>query len=243
MVRSLRYWESAFKLLKDDQPTDFGKRLLGKDGWDSYLEDPASLWLLHWKLLEPPCFATAWDFTFNYFRPIEFTFEELFDQLCDYRTRLIPRIADSSVKKDVSCILRMYVEQPSKSSVSEESLDCPFTQLGLIHTAGNTRHYIFRIGYKPTLPPEVIVYACLHHTYRFSSTARRIPLAKLLYDTGSPGLVFRLTESAICEAIERVARTFKQLSIPDAAGKLEFSFENEPLELAEAILNKYYQTA
>jgi hypothetical protein len=243
MVRSLRYWETAFKLLKDDQPTDFGKQLLGNNGWDSYLEDPASLWLLHWKLLEPPCFATAWDFTFNYFRPVEFTFEELFYQLCDYRDRLISRIADSSLKKDVSCILRMYVEQPSKSSVSEESLDCPFTQLGLIHTAGDARHYIFRIGYKPTLPAEVIVYACLHHTYRFSSTARRIPLAKLLYDTGSPGLVFRLTQSALCEAIERVARTFKQLSIPDAAGKLEFSFEDEPLELAEAILNKYYQTA
>lgn len=247
MVRSLRYWEFAFKLLKDDQPTDFGERLLGNNGWDPYLEDPGSLWLLHWKLLEPPCFATAWDFTFNHFRPVEFTFEDLFYQLCDYRDRQIPRIADSSLKKDVSCILRMYVEQPSKeqsskSLVSEESLDCPFTQLGLIHTAGDARHYIFRIGYKPTLPAEVIVYACLHHAYRFSSTSRRIPLAKLLYDLKSPGLVFRLTESAICEAIERVARKSKQLGISDAAGKLEFFFEDKPLELAEAILNKYYQT-
>lgn len=59
MVRSLRYWEFAFKLLKGDQPTDFGKQLLGNSGWDLYIEDPASLWLLHWKLLEPPCFATA----------------------------------------------------------------------------------------------------------------------------------------------------------------------------------------
>ncbi|MCD8486166.1 MAG: DUF4007 family protein [Desertifilum sp.] len=243
MVRSLRYWESAFKLLKDDEPTDFGEQLLGENGWDTYLEDPASLWLLHWKLLEPPCSATAWDFTFNAFRPVEFTFEELFYQLCDYRDRIIPRIADSSLKKDVSCLLKMYVEQPAKSNGGEESLDCPFTQLGLIHTAGDSRHYTFRIGYKPTLPFEIIVYACLHHSHRFNPTARRIPLAKLLYDPGSPGLVFRLTESAIGEAIEGTARQFKQLGISDVAGKLEFFFEEEPLELAAALLDHYYQTA
>ena len=59
MVRSIRYWCAAFKLLESDRPTDFGNQLLGSMGWDSYLEDPASLWLLHWKLLENPCSATA----------------------------------------------------------------------------------------------------------------------------------------------------------------------------------------
>ncbi len=65
MVRSIRYWCEAFKLLEDDQPTIFGEALLGDQGWDAYLEDPASLWLLHWKLLETPCLASAWWFTFN----------------------------------------------------------------------------------------------------------------------------------------------------------------------------------
>jgi Protein of unknown function (DUF4007) len=78
MVRSIRYWCSAFKLLENDSPTDFGTKLLGAGGWDEYLEDPASLWLLHWKLLESPSLATAWDFTFNQFRPTEFTKESLF---------------------------------------------------------------------------------------------------------------------------------------------------------------------
>ena len=34
MVRSIRYWCSAFKLLEDDQPTEFGIQLLGQEGWD-----------------------------------------------------------------------------------------------------------------------------------------------------------------------------------------------------------------
>lgn len=241
MVRSIRYWCSAFKLLKDDQPTEFGQQLLGQEGWDPYLEDPASLWLLHWKLMEPSSLATAWDFTFNYFRHVEFTTEDLFYQLCEYRDHEAPRISDSSLKKDVSCVLRMYVVQSSKSQVSEDSLDCPFTELGLIHSAGDSRHYMFRVGQKPNLVPEIIVYACLRHHARTASAAKTIPVGNLLYDLGSPGLVFKLTESAICDAIETVARRWKQISLSDAAGKLQFSFEDEPLKLAADILDRYYR--
>jgi hypothetical protein len=241
MVRSIRYWCSAFKLLKDDQPTEFGTQLLGQGGWDTYLEDPASLWLLHWKLLEPPNLATAWDFTLNYFRQADFTTEDLFYQLCEYRDREAPRISDSSLKKDISCILRMYVVQPGKTQVSEDSLDCPFTELGLIHTAGDSRHYMFRIGQKQNLAPEILVYACLQHHARTASTARTIPIANLLYEIGSPGLVFKLTESAVCEAIETMARRWEKISLSDAAGKLQFSFEDEPLKLAADILDSYYR--
>ncbi len=243
MVRSIRYWCAAFKLLEDDRPTDFGKQLL--DHWDPYLEDPASLWLLHWKLLESPNLATAWDFLFNHFRPVEFSVEDLFYQLGEYRDREAPRISDSSLKKDVSCALRMYVRQAEKASgklqISEDSLDCPFTELGLIHTAGDARHYMFRMGPKPTLPPEVIVYACLYHQSQTASKASTLPIANLLYDPGSPGLVLKLTESALCGAIEVVARQWRQINLSDAAGKLQFSFEDEPSQLAADILDKYYR--
>lgn len=242
MVRSIRYWCSTFKLLENDQPTEFGHQLLRQEGWDPYLEDPASLWLLHWKLLELPTLATTWNFTFNYFRQTEFTTEDLFYQLCEYRDRIAPRISDSSLKKDVSCVLRMYVVQAGgKAQVSEDSLDCPFTELGLIHTAGDSRHYMFRVGQKASLPPEIIVYAGLQHHARTGSPAKTIPIANLLYDLGSPGLVFKLTESTICDAIEVVARRWEQIHLSDAAGKLQFSFEGEPLELSEAILDRYYR--
>ena len=151
-----------------------------------------------------------------------------------------PGTADSSIKKDVSCLLRMYAKQPTKASASEDSLDCPFVDLGLIHTAGDSRHYTFRIGAKRSLPAEVVVYACLHHAKRVSQTARSIPIASLLYDVGSPGLLFKLTESAIGEAIEQVARQCETIQLSDAAGKLQFSFSEEPVLLAQTLLSNYY---
>ncbi|MBD2653174.1 DUF4007 family protein [Synechocystis sp. FACHB-383] len=241
MVRSIRYWCEAFKLLEDDQPTIFGEALLGDQGWDSYLEDPASLWLLHWKLLETPCLASAWWFTFNQFNRLEFTDRDLLDALLDYGDRLSGNIAESSLKKDVSCLLRMYAKQPNvkKFIASEESLDCPFVDLGLISPAGGN-HYLFRLGYKPTLVPEVILYAVLNYAQRVNETARTIPLAKLLYDEGSPGMVFKLTESSLCGAIETVGRSHNQLGLEDAAGKLQFWFDSEPIALANQVLETYY---
>jgi hypothetical protein len=241
MVRSIRYWCNAFDLLENDEPTAFGKALLNKSGWDPYLEDPASLWLLHWQLLQQPCYATAWDFTFNHFRKVEFTYEDLYYELCEYRDREATRIADSSIKKDVSCILRMYVGQNAKATLNEDALDCPFTDLRLIQTAGDKRHYAFRIGPKQNLPAEIIVYAALIFAEGAYQTARTIPIANLLYDIGSPGLIFKLNESALCDAIERVKHPFKELSIDDAAGKLQFTFKTEhPSELAQQVLTSYY---
>ena len=64
MVRSIRFWGLAAKLLVEDPDsrnrrspglvlTLTGKALFGKMGWDPYMEDPGTLWLLHWLLLAP----------------------------------------------------------------------------------------------------------------------------------------------------------------------------------------------
>ncbi|MEB3231965.1 MAG: DUF4007 family protein [Leptolyngbyaceae bacterium] len=243
MVRSIRYWMTAFKLLDNDEPTAFGQRLLGPDGWDTYLEDPASLWLLHWKLLEhtseSPCLASVWSYVFSEFRRNTFTQGEMEGELYDWRDRISPRTADSSIKKDVLCLLKMYVEQPVKRLTNEDSLDCPFTQLGLMHTAGDKRHFRFQVGPKATLPPAVVAYACLHHTER-SVSGSTIPVSKLLYDPGSPGLVFKLTEGALCEALDQAGRLYGNVAIADGAGRLQFSFTGDAPELAQDILNQYY---
>jgi Protein of unknown function (DUF4007) len=244
MVTSIRYWCSAFKVLKNDCPTEFGEQLLGENGWDPYTEDPASLWLLHWHLLNSPCQATSWDFVFNQLLVSEFSQTELMNQLLDYRDKVAGHIAESSIQKDVSCILRMYTRQlhrSTKSGAAEDSLDCPFSELGLISTAGDDRHYTFRVGEKRNLPAHVTVYACLQYALKISRTAQTIPLSKLLYDVGSPGMIFKLNESSLCGAIEKIERDFdNKVQITDMAGRLQFAFNSEPGLLSQEILNSYY---
>lgn len=201
MARSIRYWCSAFKVLEEKSgatnsrlrnsanrglwATDLGSKLLSDDGWDPFLEDPASLWLLHWNLLKPPSLATAWYFTFNCFRQIEFSAEELFLALCEYRENLSTRVADSSLKKDITCILRMYVEQDPKVGPNEDTLDCPFTELGLLYAAGNSKSYLFQVGAKGNLPAEIIVSACLEFSSWVGQKQRTIAVSRLTFDADS----------------------------------------------------------
>ena len=241
MVRSIRYWCSAFKVLEDDTPSDFGMKLLAQDGWDEFLEDPASLWLLHWNLLKPTCEAAAWYFTFHVFRQVEFSADDLLEALCKYRDSLGSRIVDSSLQKDISCIMRMYVEQGSKTGASEDSIDCPFTELGIIQAVGNSKYYAFQIGSKANLPAVVVVAACLEFAAS-KGKQKTISISSLTFDVGSPGLAFKLNESAICGAIERVERSSDDIRLSDSAGLIQFSFTRDANELAQDILDRYYST-
>jgi len=243
MVRSIRYWCRAFKVLAEDKPTSFGRQLLEDKGWDPFLEDPASLWLLHWNLLKDPCSATAWAFTFNDFHRAEFSPEDLERDLKQYCDReFSSSIADSSIKKDVTCILRMYANPiTEKSRASEESIDCPFAQLSLIDNLTGTHSFIFRVGPKHSLPVDIIVAACLQYA-ESQTSQRRIAISDLAFCPGSPGMVFKLPENSIYGAVEAMVERYGEIHLADSAGLVQFSFEKDPSTLADDILKKYYSS-
>lgn len=241
MVRSIRYWCNAFKVLEEDSPTEFGRQLLSDQGYDPYLENPASLWLLHWNLLKPTCEVAAWYYTFNLFRGAEFYTEDLTQGLRSYRENLKKSIADSSLKKDITCILRMYVEEPATQGLIEDSIDCPFSKLGLIYNVREAKRYTFRFGFKATLPAEIIVFACLEYASWASYGTKTLIISRLLYEAESPGMVFKLTEEVLCDAIEKIARQNPHITLSDTAGLIQFSFNRDPIELAQEILENYYQ--
>ncbi len=241
MVRSIRYWCRSFKVLEAERPTEFGKQLFGEHGWDSFLEDPASLWLLHWNLLKPTCEAAAWYFTFFISKKLEFTSDELLTEISEWQNTLGKTVVESSLKKDISCILRMYSSQESKTSFKEDSIDCPFQQLGIIQNARSSKRYSFKTGAKANLPPEIIVAACLEYASWASKGAEEVAISRLLYDIGSPGLAFKLSETVLCEAIEKVAQSHDFLDISESAGLIQLSFKSNPKQLADDILDKYYR--
>ena len=242
MVRSIRYWCEAFKLTQEDKPTDFGHKLFGQ--WDPYLEDPASLWLLHWQLLRPPCVATAWWVAFNQFRQVEFTTEDLLRALEDYCAQMGKRVAVGSLRKDLTCLLRMYGAQSGKAKAgpTEDSLDCPFAELGLIRA--EEKGYRFGTGLKVNLRPEVVVAACLEFVAggldEEIEGGGTVSLSRLLYEENSPGLVFKLSESALSEAIERVALKRGEIRLSESAGLLQMSYLGSPGQLSTDILDGYY---
>ena len=121
MVRAIRFWGLAAKLIVEDPrspnprspdltTTPLGDALFGEDGWDPYMEDPGTLWLLHWLLLAPPSHLPIWWLAFNEFHALEFTEDDLqaavdtqLDLAAEWR-----KPHTSSIKKDVGALLRTY---------------------------------------------------------------------------------------------------------------------------------------
>jgi len=252
MVKSIRYWSYAFKVLEEHRqtgsrsraykPTPFGKALLSDAGWDPYLEDPASLWLLHWNLLKAPCYGTTWHYVFNIFYQNTFSAEDVLNALREFAEQscFSNKPSFSSLNKDINCLLRMYVASIHKKILKEDSLDCPFNELGLITYSAEGKHYSFNLGPKSNLPSHIIVAACLDYIAGIGHTAKTISVSRLCYEPGSPGLIFKLTEDSIYSAIETISEQNNDISLSETAGLVQFTFHKNPQVLFWEILNLYY---
>ena len=253
MVRALRYWCAAYKILEEapspenprlkfSYPTRFGESLLGQEGWDPYLEDPASLWLLHWHLLKPPCLAAAWYVAFNHFRASDFADRDLvarLRQFCDDQVGW-ESVADGSLEKDAKCILRMYSGATTGRGLIEDTVDSPFSELELIQVLrGAGRHFGLNMGEKPSLSPAIVAYAAVD--YIAATHGSRVPtLGRLATAPGSPGRVFVLSESLLGDLLEPLQSSDSGLRLTQAAGTRQLLVEPETAANPEILLERYY---
>ena len=81
MVASIRHWCTVARLIKksDDPqcrgfiPTKLGEAIFDdQNGFDPYLDDPATLWLIHWQIATNINQATAWYWAFNILKGNQF---------------------------------------------------------------------------------------------------------------------------------------------------------------------------
>jgi hypothetical protein len=228
MVRSIRHWCLTVGVLAESrdggptlQPTDLGTLLLADDGLDPYLEDPATLWLLHWQIASNRFRATTWFWIFSHFHEPEFTREALTSVLFKW-TQTLPgkQVAESSLKRDVEVFLRTYVpSRQSRGDITEDSLDCPLVELGLIVQPSGGHAYRFRRGAQHALPDGILLYALLRFWAAFSPAAETLALHDLARQPGSPGRLFKIDESSLVERLEGVERlTEGSLSYGETAG-------------------------
>src|SRR3954471_14458073 len=139
MVRSIRHWCLAAGLIEEVReegekrtgglgPTDLGAWIFDDEkGFDPFLEDPATLWLLHWHITSNPRRATTWWWTFSFFNEPEFTIDQLSSAVFKWSQTLPGKeVASSSLRRDVECFVHTYVPtRTSRGGMVEDSLDCP----------------------------------------------------------------------------------------------------------------------
>ncbi len=232
MVKSIRHWCIATGFVKAADrsdtsrrggvvTTDLGARLLRDAGWDPYLDDVASLWLIHWLLTSSSAAATTWYIAFTVFNEPEFTRDRLTDAIATVAADSSARATRRSIARDVDCFLRTYMPSSKSSTVLlEDSLECPLVELGLIQSVGVGDTYRFSIGPKASLPLGVFGFAM--STYlagQIGDSKATLSIEECLYGAGSPGQAFKLDENSLVQLVEDLGGLYSQhIGLSETAG-------------------------
>ena len=218
MVNAIRYWLLAARIIepadKGYQTSELGDALFGPNGFDQYLEDEATIWLIHWLISSNPEQATAWYWFFNHFHKPEFDTAEVTAALQDFvRQKVEVKCAATTVEKDAAMVLRMYARARGNARTPlEDVLDSPLVQLKLITQASTGRGYISTPAEREGLPIGVFGYA-LADLFNDLSVSE-LPIDELMYSRGgvaSPGAIFRLTENALLTKLEKLTQYFPDI--------------------------------
>lgn len=251
MVRSMRFWAGATRLVLPRRPerreklrlTPLSSALLSEGGWDPYLELPASLWLLHWRLFGPGCQLPVWWYAFNDLAQPDFTVAGLTKLAMDAVSLVygFREPAENSIKRDAECLIHTYARRSDGKIAADDAFACPFRGLGLIdQEPDRTGSYRFRVGPKPSLPAEIVAAAAAEFASRQVRAAQSVGLSRLLRDQGSPGKIFKLDEDSLISALSQVSRSRKDFVFTDTAGVSALQLAGDPSSLAVDLLNVYF---
>ena len=253
MVSSIRHWGLALSLLEGGpasrnrrarpmRPTAIGRSLLlGDESWDPYLEDPGTLWLLHWRLASRPEGATTWWWVFNQHPGTIFTRAELVEALASVAARSNrSRATAALLKRDVDVFIRTYAPSRRAGAAGDDMLDCPLVQLGLIVESRERQTFQLVRDVHESLPVEIFASALAEHLA--GGNSRTVTLEDLLFAEGAPGRVFCLSEQGLLRRLDRLERmTDGGFVFDETAGLKQLYVHRIPQP--DELLKQYYEPA
>ena len=228
MVAAIRYWLTATKVIDNGSITEFGEFLNQKD---IYLEDDASLWLLHLALVQNKELATSVYWLFNHFHQNEFSAEEAENAFLSYASENNWRGSEKTLKMDIQVILRMYAPHKSKKTQIEDMLESPLSLLGLIQYFDGKYHFSF--GSK-NIPIEVVAHN-INERFRNDKT---VSVQNLMYGDNAFAPALKIREDELIAILEKITQKYNDYHLREDAGvfQLHKSITTDTYEY----LKKYY---
>lgn len=214
MVQSIRYWCLATRVLVSESsshghvlgPSDLGNRLLSDTGWDPYIEDEGTAWLLHWNLCSTGSWTPTWYWAFNFLPNAAFTQPALVALLSDWVRELgWDDVAASTMKRDLECMIHSYCTRRIGLKAPLESISCPLQGLGLVEWDAGSGLLHWPTGNRPSLPVAVFTYALCEYWWKTQPHRSSVDIQEVCFAEGSPGRVFRLDEESVLDYVNQIA--------------------------------------
>jgi Protein of unknown function (DUF4007) len=245
MTTSIKFWLRGFNVIDEqDQLTEFGSYLLA--GVDPYLEDTASLWLLHYSVIKNERVFIFYTF-FNQFlkEKNEFTKPQLIAFLKRKTEEAgLKHFSDKTYDSDANVFLRTYnrandgkadIEEETANLLVELNLIRPFSKLDL---EGKQLVQWFKVirENRAELPLPILAYAIVD---TYGGQIQSIAFKDLLEGVNSPGNIFSITEKGLEDKLIALATAFPtEFTYNETAGNRVLQLRQEMDKMA--FLERYY---
>ncbi len=222
MVRAIRFWMLETSIVSKTaahayEPTPFAKAILGQHGFDPFLEDIRTLWLIHWNLStykkDEPLFA--WDFLLNHWQAPEISRSEVLQAFRKAANAEARPPSDVTLEQHFDTFLHTYVPTRSrKGDIQEDNLDCPLVELEFLQVIGERRLdgsgkrepiYAFRREEKQEITPELFAYCLGDFWQKRWSAEKTLSFKEVAFGQGSPGQILKLPEWNIRQRLEAIS--------------------------------------
>lgn len=235
MVASIKHWLKAFNIYEESGLTELGKFIFDeKGGVDPYLENPATIWLLHYHLVETR-YASIYQIIFNDIKGEKIEFPE--NHIVARISRLLQEgkqkeVSPQTIKNDIDNFKKNYV-RPYKISQVEDDLSTLLFELNLVVEipTGKNQDRLFKIENRsrPELYKELVFYGILMQLIKVGSNT--IPFSKVVNGEGSIGRIFALSSNGVMEKVEEIIESSQDLIYTSDGGIQNLTLRNPALKI------------
>lgn len=247
MVSAIRFWLKGFDILDKEHEglTELGSYLF-RDGTgkDPFLEDTASLWLLHYSIIKNEKVFIFNSF-FNEFakEKIEFTKEHLITFLKRKTEESDLRLFSAKTyESDANVFIRTYlrsidgkadIEDETSNLLTELNLITPFTFRDVDNKL--VQWYKLNQTNREEVPVHLIMFAIMDKYENSSSIA----FNELLEGVNAPGAIFSITESGLENKLREAVEHWPMNLIYNSTAGNRVLQIRKPLD-KWLVLNEYY---
>ena len=250
MVSSISYWLKSFGLIdtSTNQLTPLANKIFDeKNGYDPYIENLATVWLLHYNLIKTNK-ASVYNLFFNEFRKGRTDFTK--EQFLNFIKRILEddkhkNNNDNTIHSDISVFIRNYLKPSYKETKIdiEEDFSSLMIDLDIMKSYKSENSdgkmvewYQVENGLQEDLPESIVLFSILDN----ENYGKSIPFKELLVGQNSPGNIFVLNEEGLYKKIEAITKKHKGITYTETAGIRELQIKSNIDKWN--ILNDYYKS-
>lgn len=233
MVKSLKYWMTATKLIEEKNReimlSDFGSII---NEYDPYLEDIFSWWLIHINMITNIDDAYIYNLFFNKCNIKTFAKRELYEKLYALLTNEKLTFNENILQDEVNMIIKTYTID-EKIDNPENNFICPLSELNLLKKVDRETYEKNRPEIR-NLPFWVVYYIiCL-----LLDDRDNISIDELLKEENSPAKLLNMDKNLINEYLDEMKKN--DLIIINRTAGLNMVYLKKKLSLNE-IAEEYFK--